>query len=187
LNRRLLGLVLIFALVLSLAWWVNELTRPDAIKRQVARDTPDSYAHDLLVKQYDKDGRLLQTLQTPKMVHFEERGITQLSQPVVQRYRSDAPPWRMEAEQGIANHRQETVYLPGRVVIERDGKDDFAPYRIETENLTLQTRDSYAYSSEAVNIQSGQQRLSAVGFQVWFSEPSRMKLLNQVRGRYEFK
>ncbi|MES9940038.1 MAG: LPS export ABC transporter periplasmic protein LptC [Candidatus Thiodiazotropha sp. 6PLUC2] len=186
-NRRLLGLSLMLALVLSLAWWVNELTRPEMQKRQVARDIPDSYAVDLHVKQYNEDGELLQTLQTPKMLHYEKRGITELLKPVVWRFRADTPPWRMQAEQGVADHQQETLYLPGRVIIEREGKGDFAPYLIETEDLTFKSKDSYASTAEAVEIQSGQQRISAVGMQAWLTEPSRLKLLHQVRGYYEFE
>ena len=81
-----------FALVLSLAWWVNELRRPELKRPELARDTPDSYAVNLLVKQYDEGGRLLQILQTPRMTHYEKRGITELSQPEVQRFRPDQPP-----------------------------------------------------------------------------------------------
>jgi lipopolysaccharide export system protein LptC len=175
------------ALVLSLAWWVDQLTRPEAKKRARARDIPDSYAVDLLVKQFDENGVLLQTLQTPKMVHYETRAITELSQPVVWRFKPDAPPWRMQAENGIADHQQETLYLPGRVVIEREGKGDFAPYLIETEDLIYRSDNAYASTSEAVTILSGRQRLSAIGLRAWLTEPSRLKLLHQVRGYYEFE
>jgi lipopolysaccharide export system protein LptC len=173
------------ALVLSVAWWVDELTRPEMKKRQVTRESPDSYAFNLLVKQYDVSGRLLQTLQTREMTHFEKRGITELTRPVVWRFTPDAPPWKMQAERGVAHHDDELLYLPGRVVIVRDGKGEFEPYQIVTENLTLHTDNSYAETSEAVNIRSGQQRLSAIGMQAWFSEPSRLKFLHQVRGHYE--
>ncbi|MES9927717.1 MAG: LPS export ABC transporter periplasmic protein LptC [Candidatus Thiodiazotropha sp. 6PDIVS] len=186
-NRRLLGLSLILALVLSLAWWVNELSHPEVPKRQVARDVPDSYAVDLQVKQFDENGELLQTLQTPKMVHYEKRGITELSKPLVWRFRPGTPPWRVQAEHGVADHQQETLYLPGKVVMKREGKGDFAPYQIETEELTFKAKNSYASTAEAVNIQSGQQRISAIGLEAWLAEPSRLKLLHQVRGYYEFK
>ncbi|MEW8628176.1 MAG: LPS export ABC transporter periplasmic protein LptC [Candidatus Thiodiazotropha sp.] len=186
-NRRLLGLLLMFALVLSLAWWVNELRRPELKRPELARDTPDSYAVNLLVKQYDEGGRLLQILQTPRMTHYEKRGITELSQPEVQRFRPDQPPWRMQGENGIADHRQETLFLPGRVVIERAGEGDFAPYHIVTQDLTVHAADSYAETSEAVEVNRGVDRLSAIGLQVWFNEPSRLKLLGQVRGHYEFE
>ncbi|MBV2122051.1 MAG: LPS export ABC transporter periplasmic protein LptC [Candidatus Thiodiazotropha sp. (ex Ctena orbiculata)] len=186
-NRRLLGLLLMFALVLSLAWWVNELRRPEVKRPELARDTPDTYAVNLLVKQYDDHGQLLQILQTPRMTHYEKRGITELSQPVVQRFRADQPAWRMRGENGLADHRRQTLFLPGQVVIEREGRDEFAPYRIETEDLTIHAEESYAETAEAVRIESGVDWLSAVGMQIWFDEPSRLELLGQVRGRYEFE
>ncbi|MCG7874187.1 MAG: LPS export ABC transporter periplasmic protein LptC [Candidatus Thiodiazotropha lotti] len=186
-NRRLLGLLLMFALVMSVAWWVNELRQPEIKRPELARDTPDTYAVNLLVKQYDDDGQLLQTLQTPRMTHYEKRGITELSKPVVQRFRSNEPGWRMRGENGLADHRQETLFLPGQVVIEREGVADFAPYRIETEDLTIHAEKSYAETVEAVRINSGVDWLSAIGMRIWFDEPSRLKLLGQVRGHYEFE
>ena len=175
------------AAALSLAWWVNELTQPEVKKRRVARDTPDSYAQELLVKRYDESGRLFQTLRAPRMEHFDKSGITELTQPVVRQYSVDKPPWIMRAERGVAKRREETLYLPGRVVIDRDAKGDIAPYHIVTEDLTLEMRNSFASTSRAVDIESGQQRVSALGMQAWFDEPPRLKLLHQVRGHYEFK
>jgi lipopolysaccharide export system protein LptC len=187
LSKRLVGLLLMFALVLSLAWWVNELRRPELKRPELARDTPDTYAVNLLVKQYDEDGRLQQILQTPRMTHYEKRDITELSQPEVQRFSIDEPPWRMKGERGIADHGQEKLFLPGRVVIEREAIGDLAPYHIITEDLTIHPADSYAETSEAVRIHSGKDRVSAIGLQVWFDEPSRLNLLNRVRGYYEFE
>ena len=186
-KRRLFGFSLILALGLSLVWWVDRLTRPEVKRKEHARDIPDAYAVDLQVKRYGLDGRLLQALQTPRMVHYEKRGITELSQPVVWRFKTDAPPWRMQAENGVADHRRETLYLPGKVVIEREGKGDFAPLYIETEDLTYEAGNAYASTSEAVTFLSGRQRVSAIGLQAWLSEPSRLKLLHRVRGYYEFE
>jgi lipopolysaccharide export system protein LptC len=176
-----------FALVLSLVWWVNELRKTESKKPEHASDTPDSYAINLLVKKYDSEGRLQQILQTPRMNHYEKRGITELSQPEVLRFRSDQPPWRMQGENGIADHHQETLFLPGRVVIERKAKGDYSPYLIVTEDLMIHAADSYAETPKPVRIDSAKDRISAIGLQVWFDEPSRVKLLNQVRGHYEFK
>jgi lipopolysaccharide export system protein LptC len=175
------------ALVLSLAWWIDELTRPEVKKPQIARDTPDSYAHDLVVKRYNESGFLLQMLRTPRMTHFEKSGTTELSRPVVWQFSPDNPPWRMQAEFGVLKRREETIFLPGRVVIERNGKGDIAPYHIVTQDLTLDVKKSFASTSEAVQVNSNQQRLSALGMQAWLNEPPRLKLLHQVRGHYEFE
>jgi lipopolysaccharide export system protein LptC len=176
-----------FALVLSLLWWVNELRRTETKQPEIARDTPDTYAVNLQVKQYDREGRLQQILQTPRMNHYEKRDITELSQPKVRRFRPGQPAWRMQGEKAIADHRQETLFIPGRVVIERTAKGDYSPYHIVTEDLMIHTADDYAETSKPVRIDSAEDRISAIGLQVWFEEPSRVKLLNRVRGHYEFR
>ncbi|MEJ2610434.1 MAG: LPS export ABC transporter periplasmic protein LptC [Candidatus Thiodiazotropha sp.] len=186
-NRRLLAISLVLAVVLSLAWWAKELTESEEIKPRVTWDNPDSYAQSLVVKRFDKSGFLFQLLRTPRMDYFEKRDVTELLQPVIWQYNPSRPPWKMQAEYAISNHRDESIYLPGRVIIDRQGKDDFAPYHIVTRDLMIETQKSFASTSEKVTIDSDQQQISALGMRAWLNEPSRLKLLHQVRGHYEFK
>ena len=185
-NRQLLALSLLVAALLSLGWWVRQLTTPEERQRQVSDESPTAIAETLTVHRYDVTGRLQQTLITPHMEHYESRDTSELAEPVLWRFSSDAPPWRMQAEQALADNRTETVYLPGEVIIERDADPRNAAYRIVTSDLTLETATSHATTDRPVLITSDEQRITAIGMEGWLNSPIKLNLLHQVRGYYVF-
>jgi lipopolysaccharide export system protein LptC len=186
LKPRLLAFSLLLAALLSLGWWIRQLTTPEELPRQAAEESPDAFAENLKVHTYDVTGSLQQTLLTPFMEHYASRDTSELSQPVLWRFNNDAPPWRMQAEKALANDRTEEVFLPGEVVIERDADPHNPPYHIVTRDLTLETADAHATTDQPVLIQSGEQRITAVGMEGWLRSPVKLNLLHQVRGRYVF-
>ncbi len=174
------------AALLSLGWWIRQLTTPEVLPRQAGVESPDAFAENLKVHTYDTTGSLQQTLITPFMEHFASRDTSELAQPVLWRFSSDAPPWRMQAEKALANDRTQQVYLPGEVVIERDADSSHPPYHIVTRDLTLETADAHATTDQPILMQSGEQRITAVGMEGWLRTPIKLNLLHQVRGRYVF-
>lgn len=183
---RLLALALLAAGLLSLGWWVREFTSPVETTRQAGEESPDAYAEQLKVHTYDATGRLQQTLTTPQMEHYASSSTSELSRPVLWRFNPDSPPWRMRGEQAFANDEQARVFLPGEVVIDREGNEANPPYHIVTRDLTLETDTAHATTAEAVSIESGAQWITAVGMEGWLREPIKLNLLSQVRGHYEF-
>jgi lipopolysaccharide export system protein LptC len=186
LKRRWLALALLLAVALSLAWWVNELSHPESAPKSANADTPDAYADGLRVERFDEQGRMIQRLESPRMVHFDQAGVTEFTRPVVRQYSLDKPPWILQAEKGIARHREEKLFLPGEVEIDRAGQDDVAPYRIRTRDLTLQMPGIHVSTDQPVTLTSGEQRLTGLGLEAWLRAPARLRLLHQVRGYYEF-
>lgn len=185
-KRQLLAGGLLLATLLSIAWWIVKLTTPVAEQPQAAVDSPSAYAEHLRVHRYGTDGRLEQTLITPHMEHYDASNTSELRQPVLWRFNPDLPPWRMQAEQALANRASDQVYLPGEVVIDRDAAAQQPAYHIVTRDLTLETADAHATTEQPVLIESGQQRVTAVGLEGWLREPVKLKLLSQVRARYVF-
>jgi lipopolysaccharide export system protein LptC len=186
LKRRLLALSLLLAALLSLGWWIRELTAPAEIERQASVESPSAYAEQLTVHTFDTSGRLEQTLKTPHMEHYESRNTSDLSQPVLWRFDPDTPPWRMQAEQALAYNDEERIFLPGEVIIDRAATPQQPPYHIVTRNLNLETANAHATTEQPVLIESGQQQITAIGMEGWLKAPIKLNLLNQVRGYYEF-
>ena len=183
---KLIATGLLLAALLSLGWWVRQLTPPSSQPREAGTETPDAIADSLTVHTYDTEGRLQQTLVTPHMEHFASTQTSQLTQPELWQYDNDTPPWHMQAEQALANDETQQIYLPGEVVINRAGASGIAPYHIVTRDLTLQTDTAYATTQQPVLIESAEQRITAVGLEGWLRAPIKLNLLNQVRGRYVF-
>ncbi|MET0089112.1 MAG: LPS export ABC transporter periplasmic protein LptC [Candidatus Thiodiazotropha sp.] len=185
-KRRLLAPLLLLAAVLSLAWWVNELSQPESPPQQAVLDTPDAYADGLLVKRFDEQGLLIQSLQSPRMIHFDQAGVTEFTRPVVRQYSERTPPWILQAEKGVARHREENLFLPGDVMIDRPEAEGAAPYHIRTRDLSLEIPGVHVTTDQSVTVTSREQRITGRGLEAWLQEPARLRLLHQVRGHYVF-
>jgi lipopolysaccharide export system protein LptC len=187
LKRRLIGLFFSVAVLLSLGWWINRLTEPEEIRPPRAGRYPDSYAEGLMVSTYDEQGNLKQQLQSQRMFYFEQEGLTELEQPTLWHHSPNAPSLRMWAQQGLIRRSEETLRLPGRVVIDRPRDMDLPPLHIITQDLTLRFEDTFASTDGPVRIESDQQWMTATGMEAWMKQPLRLKLLHDVRGYYEFQ
>ncbi|MCU7810312.1 MAG: LPS export ABC transporter periplasmic protein LptC [Candidatus Thiodiazotropha sp. (ex Notomyrtea botanica)] len=185
-KRQLLGISLTLAALLSLFWWMQKLLAPPEETRVASVETPDYYAEQLKVHTFDPGGRLQQTLETPHMEHFESTATAELNSPVLWRYDAETPPWRMQAEKALANSDKDIIFMPGEVIIDREGGGKHAPYHIVTRDLTVATRDAHTTTDAPIRIESGQQWITGIGMEGWLKAPVRLNLLSQVRGRYEF-
>ncbi len=184
-NRQQLAIGAALALLLSLGWWIRELSTPPEIRTPVTREAPAAIAEQLRVHTYDATGRLEQTLETPHMEHFEERNTSELSLPVLWRYTTDGPPWRMQAEQALSYNDEDRIYLPGEVIIDRSPDKRHPAYHMVTRDLTLKTDSAHATTDQPVLIESDHERVTAIGMEGWLKAPVKLHLLSQVRGKYE--
>ncbi len=185
-KRLPLALGLLLAALLSLGWWVRELSSPDPLKPQLTQESPDAYAEQLKVHTYDTTGRLEQILITPQMEHYDTRNVSELSEPVLWRFTTDSAPWRMQAEKALAYDDEERVFLPGEVVIDRAAASEQPAYHLVTRDLTLETDIAHATTDQAVRMESGKQWITAIGMEGWFKTQTKLNLLNQVRAHYVF-
>jgi LPS export ABC transporter protein LptC len=175
------------AALLSLSWWMNRLIQPEEIRRPAAGRYPDSYAEGLVVRTYDEEGTLAQRMQSQGMRYYKQTGVTELQQPILWHYSETGPPLQMRAQEGLIRSSEETLHLPGRVVIDRPSGADSAPLHIVTQDLTLHFEDSFATTDGPVRIESDQHWMTAKGMEAWLKESLRLKLLHEVRGYYEFQ
>lgn len=185
-KRQLLGGGLLLASLVSIIWWIHELSAPTQIERQAAVESPSAYAEQLKVHAYDASGTLTQTLITPHMEHYQSNNTSEFKRPILWRFNPDTPPWRMQAEQALANNDTHRIFLPGEVVIDRAAVPQHPAYHIVTRDLTLETPDAHATTGQPVLIESGQQRVTAIGMEGWLKTPVKLNLLSQVRGHYVF-
>ena len=185
-KRQFLAVVLLFAGLLSLGWWVRELLQPPATVQRTSIETPAYIAENLTVFTYGESGLLEQKLLTPLMKHYDSRATTELSQPILWLYNPDAEPWRLQAEEALVHSDENTVFMPGEVIMDRAASPGEPPYHLVTRDLTYRTTDTYATTEQAVRIDSGQQWITGIGLQGWLKQPVRINLLHEVRGYYVF-
>ncbi|MCW8904003.1 LPS export ABC transporter periplasmic protein LptC [Sedimenticola sp.] len=120
-----------------------------------------------------------------RMTHFMDDDSTELKLPRLTLYDLDRPPWRVNSETGWLSGDGEVLLLQGAVKIDRSAAPGVRPMRIRTRDLRVQPGDNYVETDAEVNIRSNKDHIDAKGMQIWLQQPIRIKLLANVRGRYE--
>ncbi len=164
------------------------------LARQNSSETPPYTAREHRVDYYlegvdstlmDLSGRPGKRLIAERMTHFMDDDSTELQSPRLTLYDLDRPPWRVNSETGWLSGDGEVLLLQGAVKIDRSAAPGVRPLHIRTRDLRVQPRDNYVETDAEVNARSGQDRIDAKGMQIWLQQPIRIKLLANVRGRYE--
>lgn len=184
-NRH--GLLLsVFILLVALAtWWLLGITPMEQDQPHRSTRSLDSYAEHLSITSYSDTGMPQYKLQSPRMRSYQNEETTELDEPRVWQFNPGLTPWEINAEQAMVSREGEKIFMPGRVVIDREGNAETVPYHIVTQDLHLTTDTAYAETDQAIRIDSRDHWISAMGMQGWLKTPIRIKLLQQVRGRYE--
>ncbi|MEN8179461.1 MAG: LPS export ABC transporter periplasmic protein LptC [Pseudomonadota bacterium] len=183
-NRHAVFFFLILGAATATWWLTSNPTTEDPQPRKAGR-FPSSYAEQLTVTSYNTEGIPRYKLQTPRMLNYEDTDTTELEQPSMWRFSPNHAPWWIRGESALITQEGEKIVMPGPVSIDREGLGESPPYHIVTRDLNLMTDTAYAETDQAIRIDSRDHWITAIGMQGWLQEPVRIKLLNQVRGRYE--
>ena len=181
--RPLLLLVALAAGSWALATWLQQRE----LAAKPPGHAPDYQLDTLELTTMGPDGRPRRRLAASRMVHYADDDSTELTEPRLTVFESPRPPWQVRSAKGWVSADGEMVLLQGEVHIDRAASKDTRPVEILTHDLRVQPRASYAETDQPVDARSGGDRVQAVGLQVWFAGPVRLKLLSKVRGRYEVK
>lgn len=175
---------ILLALVGGTLWLAqrSEVEEPHYVQQE---HRPDYYLEQVDTTLMDIDGNPSQRLITDRMTHFMDDDTTQLVNPFLTLYDAQRPPWLVHSESGWLSGDGEVLLLQGAVKIDRAAASGVRPMEIRTRDLKVQPKDSYLETEAVVNARSAQDRIDAKGMQIWYRQPIRIKLLANVRGRYE--
>jgi lipopolysaccharide export system protein LptC len=148
---------------------------------------PDYYLKNFTASTMGLDGRMEKQLSATRMEHFPDDDSTELERPLLSIHDAERPPWKIRSERGWVSGDKQLVLLQGRVHIDREEAPGIRPLHIVTHDLRVQPDDNYAETDAEAQATSHDDWLTSVGMQLWFARPIRVKLLSQVRGRYEIE
>ncbi len=147
--------------------------------------TPDYYLESFTATMLGIDGIPEKRLIAKRMLHYPDDDTTELNEPKMTVYDGNLPPWESRSEKGWVSGDGEEILLQGQVYIDREGSEDSHPIHIITRDLRIHPSRDYAETTEDAFVQSGGSWVESTGMQVWYTQPARVKLLAEVRGRYE--
>lgn len=175
---------LLLALAGGTFWLAQRSTRVEPEYVQLAH-RPDYYLEGVDSTLMDLQGAPSQRLVTERMTHYMDDDSTELLSPHLTLFDLERPPWHIRSETGWLSGDGEVLLLQGAVKINRSAAPGVRPLHLRTRDLRVQPRQNYLETDAEVEARSQQDRIDAKGMQIWYRQPIRIKLLANVRGRYE--
>ncbi len=141
------------------------------------------------INQYNTDGSLRYHFQAEEMRHFQPnarrqtaRDYTQITQPRLTIHQDQQAPWQLQAKQGHASAKGETLLLRERVIARQEG--ELGATSLHSSKLILKPDRQYAETDKPVIIRTPDSHTQAIGLQADLQR-KKITLLSRVRSTHE--
>ncbi|MCP3868951.1 MAG: LPS export ABC transporter periplasmic protein LptC [Gammaproteobacteria bacterium] len=166
------------------SWWLLQYNTEEPSYSPLPH-SPDFILEQFTATTMGLNGLPDKRLSAEEMRHYPDDDSTELIKPRMTVFEEKNPPWRITSDTGWISGDREIVLLNGKVQIDREEAPDIKPLHLTTTNLTIHPEQNYAETEEYVYLESRNSWAESTGMQTWFKKPVRIKLLADVRGRYE--
>lgn len=106
----------------------------------------DAAIFNLSVHQFDENGTLKNTLFTPEVIHFPQKKMHQLREPIITVHQDNQPDWQIRSQTAHALLGNKKITFLGDVLIQQPEKGN----QVHTESLTYYTEKRIATSSAMI-------------------------------------
>ena len=180
---RLFTIVLL-ALLAGLSFWLDRAVAPAETRRDgKLRHDPDSIAENLLVRQFDEEGRVKYRLTAPHLEHFPDDDASELKKPILTQYRPDAAPVTVSGDNARVTSKGQVDILWDDVKVVRAATADRPEAVARMPDLTVQPDDGTAFTQSPVEITEDKSWVKGVGMRL-DNNTSTFELQSQVTGLY---
>jgi lipopolysaccharide export system protein LptC len=155
--------LLIMLMLAALTFWLKEATQADGASNSAQRHDPDFFVENFVVNRFNAQGKLQNTLRSPKMRHFPDDDTTAIDFPDME-YFSERPT-RITANSGWTNKDGKEVILTDNVVINRTGLLNAPATVITTTQMTAYPDDEIARTDKPVVITQGKTVVHGIGLE----------------------
>ena len=182
--------LIVLVIILALTSWVHTSLQKETAALSVKdRGEPDAIMWNFKRTDMDLDGLPKAKLEADLMKHYPIDDSVDLEQPAMEIYNEEGVmPWKITADRGWLSGDGEKLLLYGDVYIWRDQAGAAAEAAKEIELITTDLKilidEEYAETDNFVMILTPSSKVTAVGLQANLQK-RQLKLLNQVRGRYD--
>ncbi|QUX96087.1 LPS export ABC transporter periplasmic protein LptC [Marinomonas sp. CT5] len=111
-KRKKLLLLTAVLLVMVATFWVSTSPTINLVQTDSLNSSPDYFITNVKVKEFDKNGQLIETLDARKTLHYIQKSTTILESPNVKR-QSKAGYWSAEADKGLIEDGSNDILLTG--------------------------------------------------------------------------
>ncbi len=165
-------------------WLDHEVQPPEAGVDSKARHDPDYVIENFSATRIGTDGRPQHTLHAKRMAHFPDDDSTHLDAPRLVSFRGKIEALTVTAKTALLSSNGENAYLSDEVRLVRAAREGNSELIMETTWLHVMPEAHLAQTDREVRISDANMLITAVGLEL-NSETRVLKLLSNVRGRYE--
>jgi len=177
--------VLLLAILAAVTVWLDrEVQPPENTGNSNERHDPDYIVENFSATRIGNDGRPQHTLHAKRMAHYPDDDTTHLDAPRLVSFRGTAEALTVTAKNALLSSNGESAYLTDDVRLVRAARDGHSELVVETNWLHVMPEAHTAQTDREVRISDANMLITAVGLEL-NSETRILKLLSNVRGRYE--
>lgn len=179
--------VALLAILAAVTVWLDrEVQPPEAAADSKTRHDPDYIVENFSATRVGPDGRPQHTLHARRMAHYPDDDTTHLDAPRLVSFRGKAEAVTVTAKTALLSSNGENAYLNDDVRLVRAAREKNSELVVETTWLHVMPEAHIAQTDREVRISDANMLITAVGLEL-NSETRVLKLLSNVRGRYEKK
>ena len=176
--------IALLASLAGLSFWLERIVAPAELRPDPKlRHDPDSIAENLLVRQFDEEGRVKYRLTAPYLEHFPDDDASELKKPTLTQYRPDAAPVTVSGDNARVTSKGEVVFLWDDVKVVRAATVDRPEAVARMPDLTVHPDDGIAFTQSPVEITEDKSWVKGVGMRL-DNNTSTFELQSQVTGLY---
>lgn len=177
LNTRIWLAGLIIGLGMLLVWLGPGGPQEVALDPEAQAQEPGHVLENAEITLFGESGNVMQSLQTPHLIHTPQSGETWSQEPRALLYDNENRQWLASAETGTLNANTHALMLAGsaRLIAPDEG------WQLDTERLHYNGMDQHAWSEAPVLLQQPPQQMTASHMDVWLNN-SQVRLSGDVQG-----
>ncbi|MDP3704548.1 MAG: LPS export ABC transporter periplasmic protein LptC [Legionellaceae bacterium] len=172
--------------VASSVWYFTHA--PHSIKitldEQTLSTAIDTIVTELSVQQFDVEGRLIHSLQTPLMQHIPKNNTHLLTTPHIVVKESNQAPWEIRSETATALYGGKQITFNNNVIVHQKKYKQTEETTLTTDEITYFPKNKLATTSKEVTLKQANNQMQSTGMKAYLAE-NRVQLLGNARGHYE--
>lgn len=182
-KQALLILIALVSLVGS-AWYFASEKTPLTKHPETLSTMPDTTIHQLVVKQFDVNGRLQHCLKTPLVHHIPANNTHVFTTPYITVSQANQPDWEISAHSATSERGGEKITFHQQVTIHQNKTTAHEASTLTTEEMTYFPKDKFATTlAQVIFEQQPGNIVQSKGMNAYLDE-KRVQLLSQARGTY---
>jgi lipopolysaccharide export system protein LptC len=145
---------------------------------------PDLFVNDMDLRIIGEDGNVHYRVQASRVDQYPYDDHSELTNPFMQIFSNQQAVWDARSEHGRVADQGDTVWLLGRVEINRPPQAGQRAFNVVTSDLMVKPQSDTAETTALAVIRSGAYRIEGVGMLANLRE-NRLDLHSRVRGRVD--